>query len=88
MDTDRILNACEVLNWFTRQCLAMPEDDALALTPAATLTAANLLLLQYVQHVHGGMEPYDALVLTARGDDCLRTKLLQKVASQVAPSSP
>lgn len=68
MDLNRITDAAEAIGWLSEQAGTPGELASERLQMATLLTIARSYLVEYSVHVVRGMEPYDALVATARGD--------------------
>jgi len=68
MDLDRIGAANEVLLWMSNQASNLAEERQEALAMSLSLQIASLYLSEYQMHVLKGMEPYDALLATAKGE--------------------
>lgn len=68
MNTQEILNACDVLGWFSDQGMALAEDPDEGLAVALHMNVARMYLLDYLAKVQEGAEPYDAFLSSSRGE--------------------
>ena len=69
MNARRLRDALDVLTWLADGAAALPEERKKAVQMQLTLATAGLFLAEYLAHTaQAGLEPYDALLKTVRGD--------------------
>ena len=69
MNAHRLREALEVLTWLGDRAGDLPEEKKKAVQMQLTLATAGLYLAEYLGHTaRAGLEPYDALLKTVRGD--------------------
>lgn len=69
MNREKLSETLEALTWLADRAADLPEESAQAMKMTLTLTTAGLYLAEYLYHTGTeALEPYDALVKTARGD--------------------
>ena len=67
MTDDDLARAGEVLSEFGAHVGNLPEERADAAFMLGVLSMAHSYLIEYRVHIHRGLEPYDALLATAKG---------------------
>ena len=67
MEVNRLLEASEALGWVSERMSALPEQEGEAVIAALTCTMAQAVLVEFAAHLTRGTEPYDALLMAARG---------------------
>jgi hypothetical protein len=73
MNVQEIENACAVLTWMAEQAASLPDRAGMEL--CGLWSAAGLSLAESRHHVLArGLEPYDAMVVTAQNE----AKLIHK----------
>ncbi|NRF70356.1 hypothetical protein HLB44_25430 [Aquincola sp. S2] len=65
---ERLAAAADVLSWLGNRASLLPDDQPNGVTMGLQLTLAASYLVEYQRHLVDGMEPYDALLATARGE--------------------
>ena len=78
MDTKKISQAVESLNWLATQIQAMPDRDRTTVEAGIFLALSSVCLGDYLKMVSDGSEPYDALRSAADGMTAYRKQLLPK----------
>lgn len=68
MTHDQILQCVDVLNELTKHLAELPEEQSKALAAGCQLAIAATYLTEMGAHMAQGMEPYDALVASLRGE--------------------
>ncbi|OGA51053.1 MAG: hypothetical protein A3F74_13135 [Betaproteobacteria bacterium RIFCSPLOWO2_12_FULL_62_58] len=68
MELDKLVGASCVLSELSVALASMPDEAEKSAIAAISITIANLYLIELAKHLGAGMEPYDAMVATARGD--------------------
>lgn len=69
MNREKLSETLEALTWLADRAADLPEESAKAMKMTLTLTTAGLYVAEYLFHTGtAALEPYDALVKTARGD--------------------
>lgn len=68
MDIEKLQTCADVLGQMSTNLTALPTDTADALKAGIFCQMAQSYVLEFAKHMLDGMEPYDALVSTARGD--------------------
>ena len=66
MNIERILEASEAVGWLSEQAATTTDESRLQMGLA--LVMAHSYLTEYAAHLSRGIEPYDALEATARGE--------------------
>ena len=87
MNIDQVLAAGNTLSWLSEQALTPGESRDERLQMAAVLLVAHGYLVEYASHLAKGMEPYDALISTVRGELQLSDsqKVLVQVLARIVP---
>ncbi|KQP12796.1 hypothetical protein [Pseudorhodoferax sp. Leaf267] len=67
MTDAELRQASQVLRWICERLDAMPEHRREALQAQAFCHLANMVVLELVEHLDNGSEPYEALCSTALG---------------------
>jgi hypothetical protein len=80
MDTKKISQAVEALNWLATQIQSMPDRDRTTVEAGIFLALSSVCLGDYLKLVADGTEPYDALRSAADGMTDYRKQLLPKWA--------
>jgi hypothetical protein len=78
MDTKKISQAVESLNWLATQIQAMPDRDRTTVEAGIFLALSSVCLGDYLKMVADGAEPYDALRNAADGMTAYRKQLLPR----------
>ncbi len=68
MKLEKILQAIDVLQWLGQRAGELPDSKDKGVQMHLQMQMASLYLLEYAKHLHDGMEAYDALLATARGE--------------------
>jgi len=68
MNIDQVLADGNTLSWLSEQALTPGEARGQRLQMAAVLLVAHGYLVEYASHLARGVEPYDALMATVRGE--------------------
>ena len=68
MNVDQVLAAGNTLSWLSEQALTPGESRGERLQMAAVLLVAHGYLVAYAAYLAKGLEPYDALMATVRGE--------------------
>lgn len=68
MNIDQLLACSEVLGEMLNNFAAMPTHKEEAAQAALHLAMVQLYVTEYAAHLTNGLEPYDALVATAKGE--------------------
>lgn len=68
MNEDQIAAASDALGWLIEQSSAPGEEGQKRAEMTLHLIMARTYLTDYCVHISRGMEPYDALMATARGE--------------------
>ena len=67
MNVEELIKVSEGLSWMSGRLQALPEDRKQAMQASVVCAMANLIVAELVKHLHDGVEPYEALRLTAVG---------------------
>lgn len=65
---DRLSATVETLRWLSDRAGDLPEDSAKGVVMALQFTVSGLYIAELQKHMVDGMEPYDALLATVRGE--------------------
>ena len=68
MNIDQVLSAGNTLSWLSGKALNPGEARGERLQMAAVLLVAHGYLVEYASYLAKGLEPYDALIATVRGE--------------------
>lgn len=68
MRLESVTAADDALSELADLASRLPEERDAATQMSLTIQLARLYLLEYMRHVVDGLEPYDAVVATVRGD--------------------
>lgn len=68
MNIDQLLACSEVLGEMANNFAAMPTHKEEAAQAALHLSMVKLYVIEYAAHLANGLEPYDAMVATAKGE--------------------
>ena len=68
MNKRQLLDAIDVLGWVGDRMGGLPEEQKAAVLARLQIQVAQSFLLELVGHMVDGVEPYDALLATVRGE--------------------
>jgi hypothetical protein len=68
MNVQQLLDAVSTLQEVGEAFSNMPEEEKESTIASLHMTAANLYLIQLAKHLQDGVEPYDAVLMVAKGD--------------------
>jgi hypothetical protein len=68
MNVDQLLACADVLGQMSANFSAMPSDNTKALEAGLYCLNAQSLIVEYASHLSSGMEPFDAMEATVRGE--------------------
>jgi hypothetical protein len=96
METQKIADALEALNWLADRATELHPDAEQDANKAAQMSLylrlATIYVTEYLHHVNGGMEPFDALLDAAIGrmklPESFRSVLLSVIPNDDAPEGP
>ena len=66
MISEDLLRATDALGWVVGRLIELPEAQLDALSAATACTLARVVLVELAEGIHAGMDPYDALVRSAK----------------------
>jgi hypothetical protein len=68
MNLEQLLACADVLGQMSANLAAMPSNNTKALEAARRCFDAQSLVAEYASHISKGMEPFDAMEATVRGE--------------------
>ena len=68
MNLEQLSVCADVLGQMSANFAAMPSDNAKALEAGFMCLSAQSLVVEYASHLSKGMEPFDAMAATVRGE--------------------
>lgn len=72
MNSEQLLNAADALAWVSLRLKELPESREDALSASLHCTIANMIVVELAKHLAEGVDPYEALRLSAIGSLPLR----------------
>ena len=68
MNLEQLLACADVLGEMSANLAAMPSNNTKALEAGLHCVLAQSLVAEYASHISKGMEPFDAMEATVRGE--------------------